>query len=105
MGCRSAPALQQRQRIQKPTYVRIAVDVPLSKHADTDGPFSDVDHAIDVIEVARLADEIARGIAAHGARLLAGNRHAARRHSFALQLVLVFSRGRGAIFGAVDAKE
>src|SRR5262245_29510248 len=104
-GCRSAPALQQRQRIQKPAYVRIAVDTALSKHADADGSFSHVDHAIDVVEVIRLANEIACRIAAYGARLLACNRHATRHHALALLLVLVLGRGCGTIFGAVDAEQ
>src|SRR5262245_36286796 len=87
--CRSAPALQQGERIQKPADVRIAVDVALSKHTDGNRPFASVDHAIDVVEVARLANELARRKAAHRARLLAGDRHAACRHALALLLVLL----------------
>src|SRR5215470_3410866 len=102
---RSTPALQQRERIQEPACVRMAVNVLFPEHADGDGPLAHIDHAINVVEVARLADEITRGIAAHGARLLAGDRHAPRLHFLAKLLVLLLSGGRGTILGRVHAED
>src|SRR5262245_37555742 len=99
--CGSASAAQERQRIQKPAYGRVAMDAALPKRTGGNRPVPHDDHTMDVADVVCFADEFAPGHTAHRARILARGLHARRLHAFALQLVELLSRRRTPEFRAI----